>query len=236
MSRTLRPLAVLVAAAALLGACGQPAGADYLPSSAPTGGAAQGAASGAASESNSIEAIVASLSEETMSVKGAADAPVLMIEFSDYECPFCNRYVTSTLPRIREQYIDTGKLRYVYRDLPLNSIHPKAQAAAEAARCAGDQSKYWEMHDQLFGRQAEWQGGDEQALFGAMAGELGLDTQAFNACLAEGRYTEYVQRQTDEGLQIGIAGTPAFIIGDQFLSGAQPFEVFQQVIERQLAR
>lgn len=235
---------LLLALAAVLAACGQPAGADYLPATAvPPAPAVPAAPAAPASEPAPPApaqgaSLSASLSPETVSVKGDADAPLRMIEFSDYECPFCSRYVSQTLPQIMAQYVDSGKVRYEFRDFPLTSIHPQAQLAAEAARCAGAQGNYWGMHDQLFVRQQLWQGDDAAArtTFSTIARELSLDSGAFNTCLLEAHYAPVVQQHLAEGQQLGVTGTPSFIIGEQFLAGAQPFEVFQQVIEQELAR
>lgn len=227
----------LLLATALLAGCGQAADADYLPATAApsTVPAAEPPAAAADAAPPVAQAdILAKLSPETVSVKGAADAPLLIIEFSDYQCPFCGRYVSQTLPQIQAQYIDTGKVRYMFRDMPLSSIHPQAQAAAEAARCAGDQGRYWEMHELLFARQEDWTA-DRRGSFAAFADELSLDATKFSGCLDEGRYTAYVKAQIAEGEQLGIRGTPSFLIGDQFLSGAQPFSAFQQAIEAALA-
>jgi protein-disulfide isomerase len=220
-SRLLWGLLVLLFAAAVLGGCGAPAGADYLPVTA------------APAQSRSL---TAGLVEETMSVKGDASAPVLMIEYSDYQCPFCSRYVSTVLPEIMAQYVETGKVRYQFRDLPLTAIHPEAQAAAEAARCAGEQGDYWGMHNALFAQQQAWQGAAARPAFVALAQGLGLDAGALEACLDAGRYREIVQQHLAQGQSLGFSGTPSFIIGEQAVIGAQPFEVFQQVIEQELAR
>jgi protein-disulfide isomerase len=162
-------------------------------------------------------------------VKGDPNAPVIMVEFSDFECPFCTRFYTQTLPAITEQYIDTGKVKFVYRDFPLN-FHPNAQKAGEAAECADDQDKFWEMHDILFENGVA--GGSDT--FKGYAADLGLDTDAFDECLDSGKYADEVQKDLADGSALGVSGTPAFFINGVFISGAQPFEVFQQVIEQEL--
>jgi protein-disulfide isomerase len=163
-------------------------------------------------------------------VKGDPDAPVTIVEWSDFECPFCTRFYTETLGQIESEYIDTGKVRLVYKDFPL-SFHPQAQKAAEAAECAGDQGKYWEMHDLLFENGV--QGG--VAGFKANAKTLGLDSGDFDACLDSGNKAAGVQADMALGGKSGIQGTPGFIVNGQLVSGAQPFTVFQQIIEAELS-
>ncbi|MCS7039028.1 MAG: DsbA family protein [Anaerolineae bacterium] len=167
---------------------------------------------------------------------GDANAPVLIVEFSDYQCPFCLRHFQQTMPKLREQYIDTGKVRYVFKDFPLDSIHPQARKAAEAANCAGKQGQYWPMHDRLFAEQNRWAENNEAVtVFKQLATELGLDAAAFAACLDGGETAAEIEEDLQEGLLAGVQGTPAFFINGRFISGAQPFEVFQQVIEQMLA-
>lgn len=167
---------------------------------------------------------------------GKSDAPLTLIEFSDYQCPFCKKFFQATLPTLKTEYIETGKVRYVYRDFPIDRIHPHARKAAEAAHCAGDQDKYWQMHDLLFQNQ--------QALaldnLKAYARELQLDTTAFDGCLEDGTYTAEVQKDYDDGVAAGVRGTPGFFLGKTgaddtiqgtLISGAQPLAVFRQAIE-----
>lgn len=166
---------------------------------------------------------------------GSASAPVLMIEYSDYQCPFCSRYILETFPQIKADYIDTGKLHYVFKDFPL-SFHAQAQIAAEAARCAGDQGDYWGMHDLLFQNQGAWTNASAADSFKQYAQRLGLELEEFSSCLESERQAEAVLRDLQEGLSVGVSGTPAFFVGDQFISGAQPYEVFAQAIEAALSK
>jgi len=167
---------------------------------------------------------------------GAADAPVVIVEFTDFQCPYCSRHFEQTFPQIRADYIDTGLVRYVFMDFPLTSIHPEAPLAAEAARCAGEQDAYLDMHHTLFARQTEWSGrSDAGTVFAGYAGELGLDGAAFAACLESGRFTDAVQADLDQGISLGVNGTPAFFLNGNFLSGAQAFSVFQDAIESLMA-
>ena len=162
--------------------------------------------------------------------KGEEDAPVTIIEFSDYECPFCQRFYSQTLSQIQSQYIDTGKARLIYRDFPLNNIHPQAQKAAEAAECAGEQGKYYEMHDKLFENGV--QGGITS--YKKYAQEIGIDTNEFSSCLDSGKMAAEVSKDLQDGQQAGVAGTPAFFVNGKPINGAQPFPVFQEAIEAEL--
>lgn len=167
---------------------------------------------------------------------GSADAPVVLVEFTDYQCPFCSRHFLETYPQIKADYVDSGKVRYVFLDFPLTSIHPQAQQAAEAARCAGDQGAYVEMHDMLFARQGEWNGRSDAAdLFTNYATDLGLDAAGFADCLDSRTHEAAVLADLEQGIRLGVDGTPAFFLNGNFLSGAQPYEVFQNTIEALLA-
>ncbi|UCD03461.1 MAG: DsbA family protein [Candidatus Aenigmatarchaeota archaeon] len=161
-------------------------------------------------------------------VLGEANAPITMIEFSDYECPFCTRFWEQTLPQIKTNYIDTGKVKFVYRDFPL-SFHPNAQKAAEAAECAGEQGMYWEMHDKLFET-----GQLDVSSLKQHAVNLNLDSSQFDSCLDSGKYASEVQKDMQEGASAGVSGTPTFFINGIKVVGAQPYAAFQQVIDAQL--
>lgn len=166
---------------------------------------------------------------------GDPNAPIVMVEFTDYQCPYCSRHFQQTYPQIVQEYIDTGLVQYVIKDFPLKSIHPQAAKAAEAARCAGDQEAYWEMHDILFERQSEWGVNNPIPVFAAYAGELDLDSESFTECLESNKYQAAVDADLQQGIELGVTGTPAFFMNGYPLSGAQPFEVFQQGITTLLA-
>lgn len=145
-------------------------------------------------------------------VLGSEDAPVTIIEFSDYQCPFCNRHYVQTLPQLKAEYINTGKVKLVFRDFPL-TFHTEADEAAEAAECAGEQGKYWEMHDKLFESVDEWGGkSDPKDVFKNLASDIGLDSTDFNECLDSGKYTQEVQEDEQDGASLGITGTPGFFL------------------------
>ncbi len=191
----------------------------------PTGQAVGGAAQAPAGSAPAPDIDMKALADDDPFL-GDEDAPVTMIEWSDFECPFCGRFYSQTEEQLIQQYVDTGKVKFVYRDFPL-SFHPNAQKAAEAGECADEQGKFWEMHDLLF----------EQGVQGGVAGfkqyaqQIGLDTAEFSQCLDSGAMASEVQNDFNDGQRVGISGTPGFIINGQLVSGAQPFQVFQQVIE-----
>lgn len=170
---------------------------------------------------------------------GPEDAPVTIIEFSDYQCPFCERFFDETLPQLKQQY--EGQVKFVYRDFPLRSIHPWAQKAAEAAECADDQGKFWPYHDLIFQNQDALNSTlQSQGLTGVQdslktfAADLSLDTATFDDCLDSGKYTSEVDKDLQDGQAAGVTGTPGFFINGVSIRGAQPFGVFQQVIDAAL--
>jgi protein-disulfide isomerase len=160
--------------------------------------------------------------------RGPADAPVTIVEFSDFHCPFC-RKVQPVLAELLSRYGD--RVRLVYKDFPLDNLHPQARAAAEAARCAGDQEKFWEYHDRVYAGPSD----GSPAALRAMAEEVGLDLAAFDECQSSRKYQAAVQKDLQEGAGLGITGTPGFFINGRFLSGAQPMEAFVRIIEEELA-
>jgi protein-disulfide isomerase len=161
--------------------------------------------------------------------KGPANAPVTIVEFSDFECPYCSR-VVPTLKKIEEHY--GPKVRIVFRDLPLTQIHKNAAKAAEAGSCAHEQGKFWEMHDKLFANQASLSVDDLKKT--ALA--LGLEPQAFNTCLDSGRHTPEWQADAAEAASVGVGSTPAFLVNGRLLSGAQAYDNFVKVIDEELER
>jgi len=172
---------------------------------------------------------------------GDANARFAIIEYSDFECPYCGQYERETYPRILADYVKSGKLRYVHRDLPL-SVHPHAMHAARAARCSGEQGKYWEMYDSLYANQADL----SDAAIRTLVQSLGLNAAAFQECLSSGRYTQEIQESTSEAQRLGIKGTPTFFLGTiepggtlkvlKAIHGAQPYEVFQSGINDMLVK
>lgn len=172
-------------------------------------------------------------------MKGNPDAPITIIEFSDYECPFCGRFYANTLPLIEENYINAGLVNFVYRDFPIQSIHDNALPAALASECADDQGKFWPYHNMIFDNKSTWEkinGVDLLKEFEQYAVVLGLDIEEFNSCLESGKHLEEVKKDLQDGRDYGVTGTPGFFVGNDKLGyvelkGAQPFESFQRVID-----
>lgn len=157
-------------------------------------------------------------------VRGDFNAPITLVEFSDFECPFCERHYP-TLNKILSE--NKGKVRLVYKHFPLG-FHPNAQKAAEASECAAEQGKFWEYHDKLFENQPS---GYSLEKFKQWAKDLGLNANKFNDCLDSGKYASKVQIDYQEGVQKGVNGTPATFINGQLVSGALPYETFKKIID-----
>ena len=173
---------------------------------------------------------------------GDPDAPITIVEFSDFQCPFCARFNAQTLPLILEEYIEQGKVKLVFRDFPIQSIHPNALPASVAAECANEQDKFKEMHDILFEKQNEWnkvETSEALSFFVQYAIDMQLDQDTFESCLSSGKYIEEIKNDLEDGRDYGVSGTPGFFVGNDEigyveLKGAQPFESFKRVIDIQL--
>jgi protein-disulfide isomerase len=172
---------------------------------------------------------IVEVSAEDAPVKGPVDAPITIVEFSDFQCSYCRR-VLHVLDQLLERYPD--KVKLAFRDFPIVNIHPHAQKAAEAAHCAAEQGKFWEFHDLLF----EKQEAIATTNFADHAKALGLEITTFQACLDSRKHQEKVERNYAAGVKAGVSGTPAFFINGRPLSGAQPFEAFKAVIDEELER
>lgn len=171
----------------------------------------------------------ADISIEGAPFKGSEDAAVTMVKFEDFQCPFCKQ----AQPVLRDILIRyRGKVRLVHKDLPLDSIHPQAREAAEAARCAGDEGMFWEYHDRLYASSSKI----EIAELKSYAKEIGLAQVSFEKCLSTGKHKAVVQRDVNDGAALGLTGTPAFFINGREVTGAQPIEVFAAIIDEELAR
>jgi len=169
------------------------------------------------------------VSAEGAPVRGSANAPVTIIEFSDFHCPYC-KHVQPTIARILSEYGD--RVRLAYRDFPLDRLHPNARKAAEAARCANDQGKFWEFHDKLYA------GGTDATpeTLTRFAREINMDVVAFQQCLSIGKHQSAINRDIQEASSLGITGTPGFFINGRLVSGAQAYEGFAQIINEELGR
>ena len=182
------------------------------------------------------------ISADNDPIIGNPDAPITIIEFSDFQCPFCARFSAQTLPLLSEQYIQSGTVKLVYRDFPIQSSHPNALPAAVAAECANDQGQFKPMHDTIFANQAQWGEQDTSqaiATFSQYAGQLQLDQVVFDTCLTTGKYVNDVLADLEDGRTYGVTGTPSFFIGNDNIgyveiTGAQPFESFKRVLDAQL--
>jgi len=169
--------------------------------------------------------------------RGRGDAPVTIVEFTDYQCPYCRRFQAQTWPLLERRYVATGKVRFIVRDLPLE-FHSAARPAAEAAHCAGEQGRFWPMHDALLKTDTKL---DDDSLAGE-ARALGLDMGHFRACVAAAKYASAIERNAAEAASLGVRGTPTFIVGSavqgeldgERLSGALPYGDFAAVIDRLL--
>ncbi len=170
---------------------------------------------------------------------GREDAPVTLVEFTDYQCPFCRRFEGDTFAQLKKEYIDTGKVRFVSRDLPLD-FHPNAPSAALAARCAGDQGKFWEIRNAMMLDTATDLGPEALTKY---AEKTGLDMPAFNQCMSDKKYTAAIQKDKADAGTAGISGTPSFVIGKsdskeingERVVGAVPFSVFDTAIKGALS-
>ena len=174
---------------------------------------------------------------------GEREAALTLIEFTDFQCPYCSRHARDTVPRIDREFVKTGKLKYVVRDFPIKSLHPEAYRAHEAVHCAGDQGRYWEMRSRIFA-------GPKSLSTDTLAGharELGLDVSSFQSCLDSGRHAARVERDVAEGSKAGVNGTPSFFLARtspnegevrilRAIVGAQPFSAFKDAIDGLLTR
>ncbi|MEW6008328.1 MAG: DsbA family protein [Candidatus Omnitrophota bacterium] len=162
--------------------------------------------------------------------KGNDNAHVLMVEFSDFQCPFTKRFFQQTFPQIEKEYIETGKVKFAYRDLAL-AFHPMAKPAAIVARCAGKQGKYWQMFDKLLTGNSL-----DKETFKKYAQELGLDIKAFEDCQENPEIKEAVEADIKDAEKFGAEGTPSFFINGRFVGGAYPFDIFKKIIDEELTK
>lgn len=182
---------------------------------------------------------VVKLAPVAENVLGSPAAPVTLVEFTDFQCPFCKRFHDRTWPQIKQNYVDTGKVRYVVRDMPL-SFHEAARPSAMAARCAGRQGKYWELREALFATQGEL----TATSIRAAVAKLGLDSKAFEACVLDPKVAALVDADADEAERIGVNGTPGFVLAKPvadglegtLVLGAQPYAVFASRLDALLGK
>ncbi|MEK9181151.1 MAG: DsbA family protein [Patescibacteria group bacterium] len=168
--------------------------------------------------------------------QGSASAKVTITEFSDFQCPFCEQFFSGSYKQLKAKYVDTGKVRMVFRHLPLASIHPYAQKAAEAAECAGNQGKFWQYHDLLFESAKTSSTALAVDSLKTYAKKLGLNQNQFNTCLDSGATAAVINQDKTDAAKAGISGTPTFVINGQKIVGAQSMAAFENIIEQELKK
>lgn len=159
---------------------------------------------------------------------GPADAPITIVEFSDFQCPYCRKFYEDTYHALLDAY--PGKIRFVYRNFPLTSIHPEAFPSAQAAMCANDQNAFWDYHDKLFSS-----ANLGQTVYIQYATDLGLDVDKFQACLTNGTHDAEINSDSNYAMSIGVGSTPTFFVNGYKVEGAYPIDYFKQVIDQELA-
>lgn len=169
-------------------------------------------------------------------IEGSANAPVWVVEVSDFQCPYCREWHEETYPIIKKEYVDTGKIRLAYINFPLPA-HRNAWPAAEAAMCAAAQNKFWPMHDALFATQPQWESSaTPSTVFDSLATSVGVDTASYHACVTHHALRPLIQADVQRAEASGVNATPSFLIDGHMISGAQPADVFRAAIDRALAR
>ncbi len=164
-------------------------------------------------------------------VQGSATAPVEITEYADYQCPFCQTFATLQMPTIEERLIRTGKLRWRYRDFPLQQ-HQFARLAAHAAACADEQGKYWELHDRIYEGQAEWSAArDAGDHFRDYARAVGLDVARYDDCMGSGKYAGRIQASLEEGAKVGVASTPTLLVGNRLYQGRIDSDAIRRLVD-----
>jgi protein-disulfide isomerase len=164
-------------------------------------------------------------------IKGSADAPVEITEYADYQCPFCQTFATLQMPTIEERLIRTGRLRWRYRDFPLQQ-HSFSRLAAHSAACADEQGKYWEQHQRIYDGQAEWASqGDAGPTFRQYAQANGLDLQRYDACMKSGKYAGRIQASYEEGARLGVSSTPTLLVGNRLYQGRLDSDAIRRLVD-----
>ncbi len=183
-------------------------------------------------KTSSVESRKASRVELTISeedhIRGNPDAPVTIIEYSDFQCPFCQRF-HPTVRQILEDYPD--QVRWVYKHFPLDSIHSEARPSAEASECAAEQGKFWQFADELFENQSRM----GSSLYEELASQIGLNMGQFESCISSRKYKDHVEADLQEGIKAGITGTPGSFVNGEEISGAVPYDYLKTTVEQALA-
>ena len=186
--------------------------------------------------------ILFQVSKDNDPVLGDPNAPISIIEFSNYQCKFCARFNSDTLPMLKSEYIETGKVNLIPRDFPIPKIHSNAMPAALASECANEQGKFWEYRDVLFKTQNDWKQNKSDSLILTLkqfAGDVNLNQEQFDSCLDSGKYSEEVRQDMEDGNQYVVTGTPTFFVGNEEVGyssvfGAQSFSDFRMIIDEKL--
>ncbi|HEV2182027.1 MAG TPA: thioredoxin domain-containing protein [Gemmatimonadaceae bacterium] len=224
-------LATLIAACAVAG-CGSSAGNRASSTSASAAVAAQPPASETATKTDTA----LNRAADHARVQGNANAPLWVVEISDFQCPFCREWHEESYAAIKSQYVDTGKIRFAYINYPL-SIHKNAWPAAESAMCAAAQGKFWPMHDALFASQSRWENAaNPQPALDSIAASVGVSHDAYTTCVTQHSMRALIQADVDRANESGVTATPTFIIGTAKITGAQPLDQFRSVVDAQLAK
>lgn len=163
-------------------------------------------------------------------IKGSPTAPVEITEFADYQCPFCQTFATLQMPTIQERLINTGRLRWRYRDFPLQQ-HSFARLAAHSAACADEQGKYWQQHDRIYEGQQDWAVGNAASLFRDYAKGVGLDLGRYDACMKAGKYAGRIQASYNEGVQLGVSSTPTLLVGNRLYRGRVDSDAITKLVD-----
>jgi protein-disulfide isomerase len=216
--------------------------AEAISASQPIGPVAPGTAAAAqpqvpppAAAAPGAAAIADSIVVRAANVLGKADAPVTLVEYSDFQCPYCLRHFSETQARLVTDYVNSGKVRLVFKHFPIPELHPQAFQASVASECAGEQGKFWAYHGVLFQRFGARTVDYTPAGLGGYATGLQLDREKFDACLRDEKITARINADRQEGSRLGVRGTPTFFVNGQQLVGAQPYEAFKAAIDAALA-
>lgn len=165
-------------------------------------------------------------------ILGSASAPVEVVEYADYQCPACQSFDVVEFPYVKERLIQTGRVRWVYRDFPLDQPHKWTRLAAHSAACANDQGKYWEQHSSLYQGQPDWSASnDAGSIFRKYAEQNGMDTGKYDECMKSLRYSGRIQASSDEGIKLGVNSTPSFVIAGRLYSGVMPFDRLRAMVD-----
>jgi protein-disulfide isomerase len=234
-----RFLGALALAALVAGSAGACARSDAKPTPAASNVVASGGEVAARPAAGGLSGLTDSIS--TMAdrgrIRGAASAPVWLIEISDFQCPYCKRWHDETFATIDREYVQTGKVRLAYLNFPLSSIHANARAAAEAAMCASVQGKFWELHESLFVTQPAWEGKkDPLPTFDSLAVAAKVDPAAWRSCMSTHATAKLIDADHDRSSTAGVQSTPSFFVGDRALIGAYPADSFRVVIDQALLK